>query len=275
MNILLTGSSGFVGKALTEKLKRDGGKVIQFDQPSYDILSMDDLNMFAGADLVIHAAAVSDLNHSEDNPNMTFDVNITGTYMVMQKCKELGIPLIYITTCCAYSPQQGESTELSIPNPVEWYARSKLAAEPITAEIGATILRIGTVLGEGMRPALFNYKVLEALNNRKKFTVYGDGSASRNYIYIEDLVNGISKAAERQPGGIFNLAGNESITINKIIKTAETVTGRIADFENVKTRDLGDYTQNINCDKARDILNWKPVVSYEEAMEKTNRWFFK
>ena len=165
MKILVTGSSGFVGKPTVERLKELGHEVVEYDLPRYDILNLEQIKANAkDCDVICHIAAIADLYETAKDFDPTFNTNVRGTYNIMLAAKELDKHLVYISTCCVYGVQNKRTTEENLPNPNEFYARSKLAGEVLVQDLdNVTILRLGTILGEGMRKALFNYKIL--LNN--------------------------------------------------------------------------------------------------------------
>lgn len=289
MTILLTGSSGFIGRATREKLQANH-QVIFYDLPQRDLLDSAQLKKSAHeCDIIIHCAAIANLDETAQDMYHTHNVNITGTFRIMETAKNLGIPVVYISTCCVYGDQKGQPTdENTPPNPMEFYARSKLAGEIILRELDDwTFLRLGTVYGPGMRPALFNWKVLDAMHCDKMFDVYGDGTAGRNYIYIDDLVDAITKTAEAVcyirkdfaeahedfSGEILNLCGDWSIDLDTVVRTAETVTGKVGIYTKVGPRALGDTIENISNYKAKVLLDWEPKTDYLVGMKKTYEWY--
>jgi len=281
MKILVTGGSGFVGKAVCRDLEKHDHKVINFDLPDHDILKPSDIDLaMRNADMVLHVAAIANLYDTVRDPDTTFNVNVIGTYNVTQACKLQGKPLVYISTCCAYGPHGAPevlATEESKPNAVELYARTKLMGEYLVKEVPRhTILRIGTVLGPGMRPALFNYKVLDKIRKGEQVQIYGDGKASRNYIYIDDLADGIIKAvdytAETGSAGIVNLCGTEIIDLMQVVDVACVVTGKQPEVIHTAPRDMGDYGENISNHKAAALFDWIPETSYRTAMGLTWAW---
>lgn len=281
MIILVTGSEGFVGLALRNGLIESGHSVMDFDIPQYNILKLSDLDRIKHADMVVHSAAIANLNETAADPFKTYETNVRGTYNVAMKCKELNKRLIYISTCCVYGPHSGmRATESLLPLPIEFYARSKLAGEPIAQEARAISLRLGTVYGPGMRDALFNSIVLRSLRDDKPFEVFGDGSASRNYIYIDDLVDAIVSSIDnfdeiyslKSDNRVINLAGDEIINLDDVVEVAEKVTGRKANFKKVDPRDMGDYQEDIVNFLAKRLLFWSPGTNYEDGMRKTWEW---
>ena len=283
MRILLTGSEGFVGHALKKHLESLDHVVIDYDLPD-DITDAVNFRLKIkqnSVDMVIHAAAIADLYETAKDLDKNFHVNVYGTHIVGRICAEERIPLIFISTCCVYGnarEHEGEDFETenhTIPATIEPYACSKMAGEYILRgmqHLDYVILRIGTVFGENMREALFNYIALDKVLNGETITVYGDGTQTRNYIYIDDLVCGISASVKyftMVTGKTINLCGNEETSVNETIKTAELLTGKPATVIYSDKRYGEIYRERISNRKALIILDWKPEYNYFDAMKKT------
>ena len=189
MKVLVTGSEGFLGKWIC---KTSGGHtVIPFDSSiGDDVRSYGSVEQkMEGVDAVIHAAAISDLNESAANPGLNYAVNIAGTEVVASVAKKLNVPVLFISTCCVYGNAQPASCFGSIPVPTELYAWSKLAGEAVVMGYNPQnmIARIPTMYGPGMRPALFVYRVIDAIENGRPVEVHGDGRQTRQLGYVEDV----------------------------------------------------------------------------------------
>lgn len=275
MKILITGSNGFLGKALAEKLK------LKHDVTGYD-LPMDICNSaelreaMKGQDIVIHSAAVADLNHSAADPDKNFNVNIRGTENVAREAARAGAHLMYISTCCAYGNAQ-PADELTVPEPTELYASSKLAGEYICRQHtrNLTVLRMGTMFGPGMRPALFIYKVIDAVYNSGQIDIYSDGEQSRQYLYIQDAVDIIDQYIQDTPvgfGEIVNICGKDSVSVNElVIKTAQ-VLKRPVTIRYVHGRGEEEIRdQEIFCSYIDSIGDSR--TTFWIAFEKTLKWY--
>ena len=278
MKILLTGHKGFVGKALREYLESKDIEVVGYDLPEDDILNpMNLFDKIKDVDLVIHNAAIADLNDTWLHMNKNFEVNIRGTYNVGDACSSLQKRMIFISTCCVYGNTSDifETEDRTIPKTIEPYACSKMAGEYIvrgSIDLDYTILRIGTVYGPGMRPALFNYIALDKVHNEQEIMINGDGHQTRNYIYIDDLVDGIYKTCvtDLKNRETINLCGNEQTSILDTIHLCEEITGKKAIYKwDVYGRYGEIQDENISNDKAGVLLEWEPETSYIDGMKKT------
>lgn len=278
--ILVTGSNGFIGKAFCNYCVNNSTQTTQFDLPFDNILNINKLAEYRdGANyikMIVHFAAIANLNESLQDQDKNFEVNIRGTYEVAKFCQKNDIPLIFISTCCVYGDGHEVDFEDSLPLTKEPYACSKMAGEYILRgipDLKYCILRIGTVYGPGMRKELFNYIVFDKIMNDEIIRVNGNGNQTRTYIYIDDLVNGIYKACDKfHNGETINLCGNEQISVNHTMKIASELVGKsyMAEYGFMR---YGDFQkENVSIEKAERLLGWQPKISYKEGMRRTYEW---
>jgi nucleoside-diphosphate-sugar epimerase len=290
MRILVTGGSGFLGKNLEQKMKDIGWEFINFDiSCGHDVLNIDHIEErinTTNPDMIVHACAIADLYESEKFIEKNYRVNVSGTFNIGFMAYVYDIPIINISTCCAYGNQQ-PCDEFTEPIPTETYAWSKLAAEKSLAccgDIRGLTLRLGTFYGPGMREALFNYKAIEAIMNDEVMQVFGTGEQSRQYIYVDDVSDAIIKACEhvskqtnrRKPHEyIFNICGDESISVNTTIKTVEEIADKKVSVFYVTDRKGEIKEQRISNNKAKTFLGWKPNIDYQVGMMRSIEWYKK
>ncbi len=283
MKVMITGSEGFVGKALKQRLKSLDHEVIDFDWKVYRNDLVEDVNILSykigESGMVIHSAAIADLNIVEKDQDQAFHTNVEGTYNVVKYCRMHEKPMIYISTCCVYGDAHKNNYivhEGTNPEPIEFYARTKYAAEPIVQELDRHVIcRLGTVYGPGMRPALFNYKILDCALNNKEFVINGDGHHSRFYIFIDDLVDALVSTITKFPNKeILNLCGEEKVSLNKVLSIVSEITGKDLKYTHGPARHLGDVDENMNNIKTQELIDWIPKTSYKEGMIKTKEHFW-
>lgn len=289
MKIFCTGGSGFLGQWVKNKAYENDHYF-----KSFDICNGHDITSYYGLysaiknynpDVVVHAAAIADLYQSDENKDKNFNVNISGTYNVAKACSKLNIPLIYISTCCAYGNQtklhnQDTTTENDVPRPTEVYAWSKLAGESVLGCVGklkATVLRLGTFYGPGMRGALFNAIVIEKNLRGETVFVDGDGEQSRQYLHVSDVADAIVLACEKiydiarilpeEYPEIFNIIGNESISVNDTIDVVNDITTvNTKVVRNERKREGQILRQKISNFNAYQKLGWYPKTNYIDGM---------
>jgi nucleoside-diphosphate-sugar epimerase len=276
---LITGSNGFIGKAFCQKLKVNNIGIYEYDLPKNDILNITGQPYINDAEAVVHFAAIADLNISIANQDKNFDVNIRGTYEVAKFCVKNHIPLIFISTCCCYgnSGDEIEFEDSTIPSTIEPYACSKMAGEYILRGmpgLNYVILRIGTVYGPGMRKELFNYIAFDKNIKGEPIQINGDGRQTRNYIYIDDLIDGIYSTMvkfDKCRRQVINLCGDEQISVLDTLRVVQDITGKPYKEINILCENRYGEIQdeNISIEKAEKLLGWKPLVSYDMGMRLT------
>lgn len=217
MKVLVTGSEGFLGSWIAAKAGPH--QVIPFDSTlGDDIRSLGSVEQkMDGCDAVIHAAAVADLNESARNPGINFAVNIAGTEVVSSVAAKKRIPVLFVSTCCVYGNQQPAGLG-TVPVPTELYAWSKLAGEAIIrgANPHNRIARMPTLYGPRMRPALFIYRVIDAVAKGEVVRIHGDGRQTRQYGYVEDVASLLWWQLESDKQ-ILNLNPREATSCNDVV----------------------------------------------------------
>lgn len=283
--LLVTGSSGFIGAAYCKKAVEMGYEVIEYDLPDFDICDGYEISeAIRKSDIVVHFAAIADLNESIKKQEATFYINVAATYDIGRYCVKHGKKLIFISTCCVYgdSSDNIETEDNTVPLTYEPYATSKMAAEWMLKGIPGLdfcILRIGTTYGPGMREALFTYIVLKKIIECETIEIHGDGEQTRQYIYIDDLIKGIMAAILRisyidyhrdhLSGETINVCGKEKISVGDVIDFAAIVTGKTPKTRHIEDRFGQIHHENISIDKAFHLLNWWPTTSFADGLDKT------
>jgi UDP-glucuronate 4-epimerase len=314
MNILVTGGAGFIGSHLCERLIAEGCKVVCLDNfnpfyspevkrqnlsaiithPSFslvvgDIRNPNDLDKcFNGKniDLVIHLAAMAGVRPSIENPLLYADVNITGTLQVLLACKRHNIrKLLFASSSSVYGNKEGGSFKEtdSVDKPISPYAATKRAGELICfnqsrlMDISVVCLRFFTVFGPRQRPDLAIHKFTRLLYEEKSIPVYGDGSTSRDYTYIDDTIGGIQKAVDyvntHTGFEIFNLGESQTVKLADMITELEKASGSkaIMDIQPLQPGDVNYTCADI--EKSRKILGYNPVWSFEKGIRSFIDWY--
>jgi nucleoside-diphosphate-sugar epimerase len=141
------------------------------------------------------------------------------------------------------------------------------------------ILRFGTTVGPEMRPALATWIFLNQAHNNEPFTITGNGRQSRNWIYVEDLVEGCYLAFKNYKSNeIFNLVGEKSYTIYRMAEMCAEIVNRTAknsSWKYLPAREGDVFIENISIEKAKRMLGWKPKTNLKEALRKSYEGVFK
>ena len=170
--------------------------------------------------IVIHLAAKIDVINSIINPELTFETNVKGTQNVLDSCISNGITKIITTSSAAIyqNISKGSITEENKTEPLSPYGKSKLEMEKIitNSKIDSTILRLFNVYGnDSTSGVIVNFK--ENIQNNKPLTIFGDGKAIRDFVHVDDVINGIILSISSK-SGIFNIASGNGTSINDLAK---------------------------------------------------------
>jgi len=299
MKVLVTGSSGFIGKRLVERLLQDNHKVIgcdikpsnltneKFREFTVDFTIMDELLpvfRMTKPDVCYHLGAIADINYAREHPLKTVNVNVMGTAVVAEACRKFGTLMNYISTCCVYGNTNVHPTPENAPtHPTEIYGCTKLAAEYVVKgfhelyNLNYNILRPSTVYGEGMRPALAVYIFLKKVLNGEKIPIHGTGKQTRSFIYVDDLVEGLVKLLQADVvNQTINLAGRQEVSVLQLAQKCLKLTGRNDDdLEFVADRKGQVMKEKIDISKAKNLLDWEPKVNIDLGLKKSLEWIHR
>lgn len=310
MKILITGAAGFIGSHLSEALLKEGHEIVGFDNfdPFYDreikernlekSLSIEafsliegDLNnstdmktLFSGQnyDVVIHLAAKAGVRPSIKHPLDYTKVNIQGTQNLLEMMKIEGIKrLVFASSSSVY----GNSTDvpykedMNVNDPISPYAATKVAGEVLCSAywhlfgISATCLRFFTVYGPRQRPEMAIAKFIRKAYNGESISVFGDGTSSRDFTYIDDIIQGVVSAVHTDLGyEIINLGESATIDLNSLIALIEKLTGKEVKKDHFEMQPGDVFTTYADISKAKDLLNYKPITNMEEGISKYIEW---
>ncbi len=307
MNVLVTGGAGFIGRHVVEKLLNDGQDVYVIDDCSNgrasnleqlkhkihfkqflkgDIKDITTLHQLFEVkfDICYHLAASINVQDSIDQPRVTFENDVVGTFNILEKCRENNTKIVFMSTCMVYDRANDETgiTEQHNTKPASPYAGSKIAGESMvlsywhTYGLPAVVIRPFNTYGpfqktggEGGVVAIFVKNALQG-NNLK---IYGDGTQTRDLLFVEDCARFVVEAGynENANGQIINAGSGVDITINELAKLV------IVDEEKIEYVTHHHPQSEIskllcNSKKAESLLNWKPSTSLAEGILKTKRW---
>lgn len=299
MNFLITGGAGFLGSALSNRLLRQGHHVRVLDDLSTgnpDALDPEihftrgDINdrpklwtLLQDIHCVYHLAARVSVPESVLFPRDYNEVNTGGTATLMEAIRDAGTPRVVLTSSGAVYGNQ-ESTmmvETMSPHPQSPYAASKLAAEWYVRTIGdlsgveTLILRIFNAYGPGQRippahpPVIPNF-IRQAKQNGT-LIFHGDGNQTRDYVYVDDVVNALVAAATAQGlnGEVINVGSGQETSVRELARQVIDITG--GKPEEVYNPRVGNGVSRMCADisKAKNALNYVPLISLENGLRLT------
>jgi nucleoside-diphosphate-sugar epimerase len=288
LSILVTGDKGFIGSKLKRRLIDLGHVVAGYDRlDGNDLMDLKTLeSQILRADAIFHIAAQADLtrmaNSIEAGRDGVID-NVGGTHNLAFLCARHSKWLIYASTVCIYG-NSGSTTatdEDALPNPPELYACSKYAAELIVRGYGLnhgmpwTSLRFATSYGPGMRPSMGMHIFFTQALSGTPITVHGDGRQTRNFTYIDDLVDGMIaclKHPTEARNEIVNLTAAESVSALKMAEDIKQVTKSTSPIVFVLQRENQTLREHISAEKAQRLFGWQSRTSWGDGLVKTLDW---
>lgn len=303
MRTLVTGGAGFIGSNLATRLLDAGHQVRALDDLSTgrasnlpqdvelvegDVRSPEQVRGAMGAaEVVFHHAAVPSISRSLRDPLTTNAVNVEGTLNVLLAARDEGVRRVVIASSSSvYGDAPGMPRRESGPHaPLAPYPVSKLAAEHYCFAAGrawgleAVALRYFNVFGERQEPegeyAAVIPRFATAMLRGERPRVFGDGSASRDFTYVQDAVDATVAAAgaERAPGLAINVATGATRSVGEVVGALNRALGTELDFarEPARTGDVPTSLADISV--ARDVLAYEPSVGFEAGLERTVAWY--
>jgi UDP-N-acetylglucosamine/UDP-N-acetyl-alpha-D-glucosaminouronate 4-epimerase len=304
-NYLVTGGAGFIGSHLSEELVRRGhrvrvadslitGKRANLDHISgVEFLEGDLADMaFAqqaveGMNYVLHQAAIPSVPRSVKDPITSNRANVDATLNVLVAARDAGVKrLVFAGSSSAYGDTPTLPKHEGMPDsPLSPYALQKVVGEQylqmFTKLYGfeTVSIRYFNVFGPRQDPSSPYSGVISvfatALLENRPATIYGDGGQTRDFTYVANVVDGVLRACEAggASGEVINVATGGRISLNELYHTMKKLVGATVDPVYVDTRagDVRDSQADIS--KARRILGYEPVVSFEEGLRRTVEWY--
>jgi len=310
---LITGGAGFIGNHLVRILLNDKDirisivdnfdpfysrqikllntkgfenhhQIILFDRDLEELSSSELKKILPQkVDVIIHLAAKAGVRPSINNPLAYQRTNVLGTQMLLNFAKETGVSqFVFASSSSVYGVNKNlpwnENEQLQ---PISPYAMTKLAGE-MAGHVFSRLygirfiaLRFFTVYGPAQRPDLAIHKFIRCILNDEPITMYGDGTTSRDYTYVDDIIQGIVSAINYDQSlfEIINLGNNYAISLNNLIANIEKVTGKKPKVDQ-QPEQAGDVpTTFADITKAMQLLNYHPTTKLEEGLKNFYAWF--
>jgi UDP-glucuronate 4-epimerase len=311
LNILVTGGAGFIGSTLCEKLIASGHKIIcvdnfnnfynplikknnitglikdkNFKLYEADICDMESLKKIFEEnkiEIVIHLAAMAGVRPSIETPLLYEKVNIEGTINILECLKEKKIKkLIFASSSSVYGGNKKVpySEEDKVDLPISPYAATKKAGELLCYtyfhlyKISAFCFRFFTVYGPRQRPEMAIHKFARKIFNGEELSIYGDGSSSRDYTYIDDIINGIMESIDTVKGyEIINLGNSHPETLSGLINIIEEISEINAKIRHEEMKPGDVFTTFADIKKASELLNYNPATSLKIGIGRFISWY--
>ena len=255
-----------------------------------DILDEDlAIKVTKNADVIIHLAANTGVGPSVKNPRADCMANVIGTFNYLEAARINSIQRFVFASSGAPAGEVDPPIHEELPpHPVSPYGASKLAGEGYcsayykTFNIQTVMLRFGNVYGPGsLHKSSIVAKFIKQALNKETLEIYGDGAQTRDFIYIDDLINALrlSVTTDNIGGEAFQIASNQETTVGEITKKMVEILNQngINDIDviNGETR-LGDVKRNYSdTSKAKNRLGWQPTMNQDEGLKKTVEYFLQ
>ena len=300
-SVLVTGGAGFIGSHLVARLLKEGFEVVVLDNLSTGslenlelCLENENLRFVKGSiideqamrealkdvEAVFHLAAITSVPYSVEYPGITREVNVDGTRKLLEECLSAGVErFIYVSSCAVYGePEYLPIDEEHPARPVSPYAESKLEAERLCREfqkaygLKSTIVRPFNVYGPRMKRGRYGgviARFIERLRLNKPPIIYGDGTQTRDFVHVWDIINALMLTLNNQKaiGEIFNVASGVATSIGQLAKLVMEllgVDGLRPLYRPARNGDIKHSYADISKAKAR--LGYEPKISLKEGV---------
>jgi len=308
--VLVTGAAGFIGSTLVDRLLAEGREVVGLDNfdPFYaeaekrrnlaaasqseafalvqaDVRDAKELErLFAeqGFDGVVHLAALAGVRPSLERPTEYADVNVAGTSAVLEAAARHGGPPVVMASSSSVYGERADGPfgeDDRVDRPISPYAATKRAAELVAHTfyfahgLPVVCARIFTAYGPRQRPDLAIRKFAERMRRGETLPVFGDGSALRDFTFVDDLVEGLVRVLDADLGfRILNFGAGQPVVLRDVIAALERALGVPARLEHLP-RQTGDVSRTwADIAAAREALGYAPATPLEEGIARFVRW---
>lgn len=312
---LITGAAGFIGSSLAEKLLKEENKVIGIDNfcdfynPSIkennvkELSKDDNFKLYRTdirdgqavkevfnenkIDVVIHLAAMAGVRPSIENPVLYQEVNCVGTQNILEEMKIHNVTnLVMASSSSVYGNCKTVpfKEDMIVDFAISPYAATKKANEVMTHvyhklfNFNVIMLRFFTVYGPRQRPDLAINKFTRLMLNDEEVTMFGDGTTSRDYTYIDDIVSGIYSSINyvlnnKDVYEIVNLGNSSPVSLKEMINTIAEVLDKEPKIKEMPMQQGDVNITYADISKAKEMLNYDPKTPFKEGIEKFVKWY--
>lgn len=309
--VLVTGAAGFIGSHVVARFLRDGHRVVGLDSfdgfydPAIKEANVRDSVPHRGfrlvrgdirnpatleaafdgdqVDTIIHLAARAGVRPSIEDPALYTSVNLEGTTHLLEAARRRGVRrFLFGSSSSVYGNNRKVpfAEDDAVDYPISPYAATKRSGELIAHtyhhlfDMDVACLRFFTVFGPRQRPDLAIHKFTRLMAEGHEIEMYGDGSSARDYTYVDDIVEGIVRAADRVRGfRIWNLGGSEPLPLTELVERIAASLGVVPRVRRLPQQP-GDVERTwADVSRAGRELGWRPQVSFDQGLTAFVRWF--
>ena len=311
---LVTGAAGFIASQVCRQILEQGDQVIGVDNLNdyYDVRlkkwRLDQLTSHPNAnnfrfvkldienqenlkelcrsegpfDAVLNLAARAGVRYSMENPHVYLSTNAEGSLNLLECMREYGYSkFVLASTSSLYAGQKMPFTEdLAVNQPLSPYAASKKAGELMAYSyyklygFDVSVVRYFTVFGPAGRPDMSIFRFIKWIDEEVPIELFGDGSQSRDFTYIDDIAKGTIAAIKEVGYEIINLGGGRNpVSLNTVISKLEELIGKKAKIEH-KAFHIADIKETwADIIKAKQLLGWEPKTTLDQGLENSVKWY--
>lgn len=312
---LITGGAGFIGSSLSERLVKEGNKVVAIDNfcDFYDpkikennvkeLIENSNFKLYRNdirdkeavkkifeennIDIVMHLAAMAGVRPSIENPVLYQEVNCMGTQNILEEMKAHNIKnLVMASSSSVYGncKEVPFKESMVVDFAISPYAATKKANEVMTHvyhklfDFNVIMLRFFTVYGPKQRPDLAINKFTRLMLEDKEIPMFGDGTTSRDYTYIDDIVDGIIRSCNYVENNdnvyeILNLGNSSPVSLKEMIDVIGQVVGVEPKIKQLPMQP-GDVDRTFaDVSKAKELIGYNPKTSFKEGIENFVNWY--
>lgn len=260
-----------------------GAEVIEGDVLDFELVG----RVLTGANAVFHLAAVVSVLTSLEDPQTTWEVNLKGTYNVLEAARRAKVKrMVFISSSAVYGEYPKLPFKETLPvMPESPYALTKLMGEELCSlywrlyKLETVALRLFNVYGPRQNPFSQYANAIPNFTRRlltgQTPTIYGDGNQTRDFVYVGDVVRAAELAARSKKaiGGVFNVGSGKRLSVNKLFAEIQKTLGTNAQAE-FSPRKQGDVLHTwADLSRAKKILGFKPKTDFGQALAETALWF--
>ena len=273
--ILVTGASGFIGRALCRSLRSRGYELVELSRRDGDISEPATLSNIAPVQRVFHLAGRTFVPDSWKDPLGFHKINMLGTANILDYCRLHGARLTFVSAYLYGLPDRFPVWEQCAPRPNNPYALSKYLAEQVCEfyaayhSVDVTVIRPFNIFGPGQKEHFLIPHIVTQAIARQTIHVK-DLTPRRDYIYIDDLVDALVKTLGG-PGGyhVINIGSGKSLSVRELIDVIQHALGTelpVVSESVVRPNEIADVYADIG--KAQGLLGWAPSLSFQQGIER-------
>jgi CDP-glucose 4,6-dehydratase len=305
--VAVTGASGFIGAAICNELHLQGAKVCALARRTdaeifkvrglngkiavkkcdvNEIKSIEKCLSESRAEYVFNLAATTSMGYAFNNPLEAMQTNVMGTGNVLEVCRKRGIKIVHASSTKAYGEQKKKVLDDNAPLESKLtYGLSKGLADRIAMNyfenygLQGAIIRVTNAYGPYDLGQRLIPNTIRSVMHGEKITVYGDGLAKRDWVYIDDIVDAYLRVAEKSSekkicGQAFNIGIGKNMTINQTVKKiAELMGAKNTGIEHRQRTFPEEMESNVSAQKAHKLLGWKASHGFEKGLQETIEWY--